>query len=374
MAAMVEPYHPDDAERLEPIYCQQWYRRPTKEASMLRRELINLYHHQRKDTYRRDMRYIWTNESTYTLKQTIVPPRAVGPLQLKRFCNKPTMLYYSPSAQQYGECQLVVLACILKEWSRCHNERPHIDFGHFVANPIRLASTGPTTIPAIIAAHEALNEQTTSLLDRLKNGEFSDATESLMLRLPDPANYKLLPLCRAIILILDQQPNYEDDESDDYLYLDEAIDAFNVAMVLTGEDATLSESISFESIKDHALPLARPDADGCFDAIRVPMAVAVQFMAGLLRKEEAFFPELKPNAIDRHLNPGDYVGDVPAPNAEEWIDGVLQAADEKGIDKVYSVWDIVQRIRAADRGEEYTPLIQDWFYGRWKGSLREGMG
>ena len=307
------------------------------------------------------------------LKQNTEQSRAVGPLSLKRFCNKPTLLYYSPSAQEHDRVlyDLLVFACILKEWNRCHNEKPHIDFGHFVANPIRLASTGPTTIPAIITAYRSLNEQTALLLNRIKNGEAGDAKEFLMHQWPDPANYKLLPLCRAIILILDQQPNDDEDENDEYLYLDEAIAAFNVVMVLTGEDTALSEPISFDSIKGHALPLGRPNADGWVNAIRVPMAVAVQFMADLLCKEEAFFPDLKPNAIDRNLNPGDYVGVVPAPNAEEWVDGVLQAADETGIDKVYSIWDIVKKIRATDRGEMCEPLVHDWFNRRWKGSRKD---
>ena len=245
-----------------------------------------------------------------------------------------------------------------------------------ISSPTQYASLlqAPTTIPAIVAAHKALNEQTTMFLDRIKNGEAGDAKKFLMPQWPDPANYKLLPLCRANILILDQQPNYDEDESDDYLYLDEAINAFNVVVVMTGEDTALSEPISFESIKGHALPLAHPDADGCVDAICVPMAIDEQYMADLLRKEEAFLPELKPDVIDPHLHPGDYVCVVPAPKAEEWVDGVLKAADERGIDKVSSAWDTVQRIRAADRGGECSPLIHDWFYGSWKGSRREGLG
>ena len=55
MAAMVKPYHPDDAERLKPFYCQQWYRRPTEEASRLRLELTDYYYYEREYTYRRDM-------------------------------------------------------------------------------------------------------------------------------------------------------------------------------------------------------------------------------------------------------------------------------------------------------------------------------
>ena len=116
----------------------------------------------------------------YTLRKTTLPPRAVGPLDLERFCNKPTILYCSPSAQQYGECQLIVFAYILREWSRCHNERLHIDFGHFVANLIRLASTSSIIIPAIVAAHKALNVQTAMFLDRIKNGEAGDAKKFLM--------------------------------------------------------------------------------------------------------------------------------------------------------------------------------------------------
>ncbi|KAK0507113.1 hypothetical protein JMJ35_010571 [Cladonia borealis] len=368
MAATVEPYHPDDAERLKPFYCQQWYRRPTEEASRLRLELINYYHHDREYTYRRDMRYIWLSEYMYTLKYTTVHPRVVTALLLKRFCNKLTILYYSPSAQGRGrvECDTLVFACILKKWNTCHNGRPHIDFGHFLANPVRLTSTGPTTRPAILSAHQALNEQTASFLDRIRNGAAGDANDFL-----DPANDKLLPICRAIILIFDQRPNYNRDDSDDYLYLDEAIDGMNVIMVLTGEDTALSEPITFESVKARALPLARPDASGCVDAIRVPIAVAVQFMADLLRKEAAFDPELIPNSIDRDLNPGDYVGVVRAPNAEEWVDGALQAADERGIDNVSSVWQIVQDIRASDRGEPCSLLWHDWFNSSWKGSRNE---
>ena len=370
---MVKPYHPDDAERLKPFYCQQWYRRPTEEASRLRLELTDYYYYEREYTYRRDMKYIWSSEYMYALKHTTVHPRAVGPLSLQRFCNKLTMLYYSPSAQERGRvsCDTLVFACILRKWNRCHNERPHIDFGHFLANPIRLTSTGPITIPAILSAHQALNEQTAFFLDRIRSGAAGDSNRFYMPEWPNPTNYKLLPLCRAIILIFDQQPDYERDDSDDYLYLDEAIDAMNVIMVLTGEDASLSEPLTFESVKARALPLARLDADGCVDAIRVPMAVAVQFTADLLRKEEAFYPESKPNSIDGDLNPGDYIGVVRAPNAEEWVDGALQAADERGIDKVSSVWDIVQKIRATDRGETCSPLIHDWFNRRWKGSRKE---
>ena len=104
------------------------------------------------------------------------------------------------------------------------------------------------------------------------------------------------------------------------------------------------------------------------------MAVVVQFMSNLLHNEQAAFPELRPDAIDQNLDPGDYIGIVAAPNAEERVDGVLQAADESGIARVCSVWEIVQKIRAMDRGEKCEPLVHDWFSRRWKGSRRGSLG
>ena len=123
----------------------------------------------------------------YTLKHTTVHPRAIGPRSLTRFCNKLTTLYYSPSAQECGRvsCDTIVFACILKEWNRCHNERPHIDFGHFLANPIRLTSTGPTTIPAILSAHQVSNEQTAFFLDRIRSGAAGDASDFFMAEWPN---------------------------------------------------------------------------------------------------------------------------------------------------------------------------------------------
>lgn len=65
---------------------------------------------------------------------------------LRKFCNKPTVFYWAPSAQINDRCRLLPFACIYKEWFRYHNNDPNIEFGYFFAKPIRITSTGPETI------------------------------------------------------------------------------------------------------------------------------------------------------------------------------------------------------------------------------------
>lgn len=79
------------------------------------------------------------------------------------------MFYWARSAQKYGHCPLLIFGCIYKEWFR--HESPNIEFGHFFANPIRVASIGPTTIFAILQAHRSLCDQVSVLLGKIERGE-----------------------------------------------------------------------------------------------------------------------------------------------------------------------------------------------------------
>lgn len=58
-----------------------------------------------------------------------------------------------------------------------------------------------------------------------------------------------------------------------------------------GYENGLSTPISFESLKDKALPLVRSEDMGTIDVIRIPLQVGVHFVANLLLYEEAAFPE-----------------------------------------------------------------------------------
>ena len=69
--------------------------------------------------------------------------------------------------------------------------------------------------------------------------------------------------------------------------------AHNQSIILarTGHENGFSAPISFESLKDKAFPLARSENMGTIDIIRVPLQVGVHFVANLLLREEAAFPE-----------------------------------------------------------------------------------
>ncbi len=65
----------------------------------------------------------------------------------------------------------------------------------------------------------------------------------------------------------------------------------SIILARTGHENGLSAPISFESLKDKALPLARSEDMGTIDVIRIHLQVGVHFMANLLLREEVAFPE-----------------------------------------------------------------------------------
>lgn len=198
----------------------------------------------------------------------------------------------------------------------------------FFANLLRVTSTGPTTIAGILEAHKSLCDQASSLLSRISQGEAPEVEGS---RWPDPRCYKSLPLCKAIIVVLDQLDIDTNPDPDGFISLDKVSERQNLLIVRTGDEASLSAPISFEGIRGQSLPLARSDItvnDGT-DVVRLPLAIAVRFIAGLNQREEAAFPNLEePSLVDLSLGPSDH-GHV-APSADAWADGIMQEAEEKG--------------------------------------------
>ena len=240
----------------------------------LRMELRKSWYASIEDTFGWELRISWTSrpmgymlsiDGSATSSHPIYPSR-----RLLRLCNKPTVLHWAHSAQTDHHCPRFIWACIHKEWLRCYNQAPRLDFEHFFANPVGITSTGPRTIVKLIEIHESFYNRTFSLLDRLRRG---DNEEAYMDAWPD--QYKLLPVCRAIIVVLDGLVSVDLHER--LIYLDLEVQRQNVVMVRTGNEKILSEPISFESIKELALPLARPDLEthDDIDAIRVPLATAV---------------------------------------------------------------------------------------------------
>ena len=336
----------------------------------MRKELRRSWYTCRESTFGGEMRRLWTSGSDYMLSidGSATSNRRFYPSQLLRFCNKPTVLYWAHSAQMDNDCPRFIWGCIYNEWFRCYNQSPRLDFQHFFANPVCITSTGPTTILELLETHTLCYNRTFLLLDRLRRG---GAEKAYMNAWPD--QFKLLPICRAIIVVLDEL--VESDVNERFVYLDLEVQRQNVLMVRTGSEIGLSEPISFDSIRELALPLARPDVETCKDieAIRVPLATAVQFIVDLERREEVAFPESAPStAVERALCPlAHHTESYPAriTNVDDWVDRVLELADEKGIENVSEAREALLTVQAAQQGKhrEYPPdSIPYYFGGNWR--------
>jgi hypothetical protein len=280
----------------------------------------------------------------------------LNPTKLNRFCNKPTTLYIAPSGQRNKYCPLIIFGCIYKQWFLHYNNEPTIEFGHFFADPVLITSNGPKTVVEIVRSHKLLCDQACQLLDQLGRGDI----------LSDK-NYKLLPLCRAILDELDQ--DVEEDE-DGRVSLDEYSQAQSVLMVRTGDESHLSAPITFEQIKAQTLPLRRDDCilEG-IEVVRVSLKTAVSFITNLTQREEAtFLSEENGHVIDRSLCPADWRGNYSdlSLSADVCAERILQEADELGFENVVSARNAFRRVMAARRGDESAQLTPVPFDRSWK--------
>ena len=301
----------------------------------------------------------------------ILPLKSSTPNKLtkwgvKNFCNKPTVLYWAFAAQRNPvepTCSGLVFGSIYKRWFHHYNNDPNVEFGHFFATPVRITSAGPTSLNGILKAHKAYCEDVSSTLRKAGSDNGLLVRHGKLLPI-----YKLLPICRAVIVVLDKLAEPDLDPYDKF-----DTDAYsqkqNVLLVRTGYEAGLSAPISFKDILAHSIPLARFDVMNSNNAIRVSLATAVEFIACLVDREEAALPDYyqDPSLIDTFISPAtpDF---SEVFNAEAWADTIMQEAEKKGIDKHYYTYHAVRRVKAKERGEVYTNERWDpyVFSIRWK--------
>jgi hypothetical protein len=136
-------------------------------------------------------------------------------------------------------------------------------------------------------------------------------------------NYKLIPLWRAVIAILDEKDSWNDKQNLEEIDLWSPIQ--NLLLVRTGDESNLGTPISFSDMEKHSLPLSHNDleakAEG-IEVIRVTLPVAVRFIAELEERENAAFPELRNNALKGDLCPNIEFGDT-ALNVDTWVEKIM---------------------------------------------------
>ena len=133
----------------------------------------------------------WDDEVKYSM----ISPAVTRKRSLRTFPNKPTVLYWAHSAQHHDTCRLVPFACIYKDWFRYHDNNPEFGFEHFFRQFNTNNLNGPQDSDQNCEAHRSFCDRAASLLDMDRQAE--------EVHLQD---YHMLPLCRAIIVILDEMP------------------------------------------------------------------------------------------------------------------------------------------------------------------------
>ena len=180
---------------------------------------------------------------------------------------------------------------------------------------------------------------------------------------------QIFSTCRALITILDELPPKPVLVSDRLIPLNQNSQIFNVVLILTGDNSGLSTPVTFDSLRSRSLPLARTDFisnNEVVDAIRVPIALAVSFVAELERKEQATLHGMGSSRVDVSICPFAVPNGPCIPSADEWVDEVISRAVDKGKENVYETRVALSRIKAAQRGEE-DPYggLPPYFNARW---------
>lgn len=235
------------------------------------------------------------------LNDSAVPRLGSGDA-FKYVCNKPTSLYCSIKEDSENSVGSEVFGCLLKQWFVCHADKPHLEFGLFLSNQISVKSKGPQSIAEIVCMHLTLCNQVMATLQL--DG----------LRICIRQQYKLLPLCRAIIMVMDERAPRSDEEDaampgDPHwtFDLDRLAELQTVLLVLTGSSDGLSASIDFDDIEPRSkFPVARSDfsSRNSQDVFRVSIVTAVAFVCNLLKRENEFLDTQDDYQLhDRSIDP-----------------------------------------------------------------------
>ena len=283
----------------------------------LRARLKLSYYRTKQESHGEDLKSFWDSGAFMFTVKDLTPAVPF----LRQVCNKSTMLYWDVSAQLPGAnaCQSIIFACIYKCWFRYHDDDPDIKFGKFFAQPFRITQTGPHTIPGILKAHAHLYDRAALDLESIKRG-----AESYPDKPSGWENFDLLPLSRAIIVLLDEPCSPPVFKVDGIVSLDDEVQRRTAVLVLTGFDQGLSGVLNFDSIRSNALPLARDDVKATdSNVIRVSLKTAVHFIAELQQREERAVSDLtgeltatKPKSAKDH-------GSTTAKEADEYAEDIL---------------------------------------------------
>ncbi|KAL8725069.1 MAG: hypothetical protein Q9181_006554 [Wetmoreana brouardii] len=335
--------------------------------TLVRADLKESWHFHRVNEFHGWIRLDWggTDSGRLILEDTVGRLPSIG---LEYIFNKPTVFYILQSAQYTGNgghryfIPGIVFAATFQEWIRSDEAGPDVDFKHFIANPIRVTPTGPATVRGIIDAHRSLCTQASDL-SRQAEGRSDSFAKSFTIGRRE--HYSLLPLYRAIVVIVDENwepPGGHDVEPDGLISLHKVAQKQTVLIARTGVEEDLSAPVSFESLREQSLPVGTPyTIPPDIDVVRIPLAVAVQFIVELEKRESLAYPKTRTETShDRFIDPippKEYEGNSEVCKSPElWVNATLAAAEKYGYDNVPETWESIRRVQAKLRGEDFRKL------------------
>ena len=241
---------------------------------------------------------IWTSNDCYRVVLRDVEGM-VGDIA-KEMCNKPTTFYWlqsaqtgAPDAHEKSNMAGGIFAAIYEEWHRS-SINPNIEFGHFFAAPVRIAGTGPSSLPQILKAHSSLCAQAQHISS-------------------DMDNYSVHPLLPAVILVCDRLADDVEYGPDGYVSLRKLARTQTVLVILTGTNRAGSGiHVTLDRLEPFALPIERDDATG-LDIVRVPLNIAISFITeleGRINERQATSGRPLDTSLCHHETPVGYSHDL----------------------------------------------------------------
>ncbi|KAH8665147.1 hypothetical protein BGZ60DRAFT_540508 [Tricladium varicosporioides] len=206
------------------------------------------------------------------------------------FYNKATVFYCTQSAtSMIGRDGPVILGGVWNAWSDALSREPQIQLDEFFAVPVSVKEKYAKTVPGILRAHEHICAQVRKTVEQ--NNRVNTLTK-FGKPWPNPRYFKLHSICEALIVVFDEYKFVAVEKHADGLrHYGDVAQNQSIILARTGHEDGLSAPISFESLKNKALPLAKSENMGTVDVIRIPLQVGVHFVANLILREEAAFPE-----------------------------------------------------------------------------------
>ncbi|KAF1851618.1 uncharacterized protein K460DRAFT_270540 [Cucurbitaria berberidis CBS 394.84] len=303
---------------------------------LLEEDLETAWHFQREAVLRNNLKIIWSPVDSYltVLKSGVFPTHR----PCRDMFNKPTAFYFEQSAQcgrydnihGYPCIQRIFIASMFEAWRARCGDMLNIEFGHFLANPVRITKQGPQTLGEIAVAHRAL-------CDMAQEKGVGDV------------KHKILESYPVIILICDQEIKTVGMDEDGLINLRKLAEEMTVLVMHTG--TSLPSPITLEGLEPHALPLDRSDAHG-IEVRRVPIKIAVDFIVGLEnrtrgpQKEQAHEYD---SDLCRHEVP-DGFDRIVKNDPKMWVPALMASAMRKGYDSLKDTREAIQRIEARAAG------------------------